>query len=83
MRTFLNRTALKISAGYFALVVLALMISARSSDLEGRALGDFVLGFPWVLAIQSDSPWGTALFVALNVVSLYVVTLIFIEMQAD
>lgn len=49
----------------------------------GQPFDDLVIGFPWVLAIQSDSTWGTALLVFLNVLSLYFVTLIFIEMQAD
>jgi hypothetical protein len=63
MRTLFNKTAAKVTGGYVVLVVLLLIVSAITSDSEGRIFDYFVIGFHWFLVVENDSIWGTALFV--------------------
>jgi hypothetical protein len=83
MRTLYNKTPMKITVDYFVLVVVLLIISNVSSDLEGRLFDYLVRGFPWVLAVMNDSKWGAALFIFLNSLTLYLVALMFVESFED
>jgi hypothetical protein len=80
MRTLYNKTPMKIVIGYFVLVIVLLIITNVRSEPEGRPFSYLVIGFPWFLAVMNDdSIWGTALFVILNSLSVYLVALIFVE----
>ena len=83
MRTLYNKTPMKITVGYIVLVVVLLVISNVRSEPEGRPFDYLVIGFPWVLAVMNDSIWGTALFVTLNSLTVYLVALIFLESFED
>jgi hypothetical protein len=83
MRTLYNKTPMKITVGYFVLIVVLLIISNVWSEPEGQPFDYLVIGFPWVLAVMNDSIWGTALFVILNSLTVYFVTLIFVETFED
>jgi hypothetical protein len=83
MRTLYNKTPMKITVGYIVLVVVLLVISNVRSEPEGRPFDYLVIGFPWVLAVMNDSIWGTALFVTLNSLTVYLVALIFVESFED
>jgi hypothetical protein len=78
MRTLYNKKAMRVTVVYALVIVGMLIWTAYSSDSEGRALPDFILGYPWVMA-TGDSPSGVMLFVALNAISLYFLILIYIE----
>jgi len=78
MRSLYNKKAMRVTVVYALLIVGLLIWTAYSSDSEGRALPDFIFGYPWVMA-TGDSPDGVMLFVALNAVSLYFLILIYIE----
>jgi hypothetical protein len=83
MRTLYNKTPMRITVGYIVLIVVLLTISNVGSDLEGRAFDYLIIGFPWVLVLSNESLWGTALFVILNSLTVYLVTLIFVESFED
>ena len=83
MRTLYSETPMRITAGYVVLIVVLLIISNVRSDSEGRIFDYLVIGFPWVLAVMNDSIWGTALFVTLNSLTVYLVALIFVESFED
>jgi hypothetical protein len=83
MRTLYNKTPIKITVGYFVLIVALLIISNVGSDSEGRLFDYLVIGFPWVLVVMKDSIWGTTLFVTLNSLTVYLVALIFFEAFED
>jgi hypothetical protein len=83
IRTLYNKIPMKITAGYIVLIVVLLIISNAESDLEGRIFDYLVIGFPWVLIVMNDSIWGTALFVILNSLTVYLVALIFVESFED
>jgi hypothetical protein len=77
MRTLYSKIAMRITTVYVVLIVVLLIISNVRSDLEGRIFDYLVIGFPWFLVIMNDSIWGTALFVILNSLTVYVVALFF------
>ncbi|MFZ3332602.1 MAG: hypothetical protein WA197_18340 [Candidatus Acidiferrales bacterium] len=79
MRTLFNQTAFKLTLGYVVLVVILLIVTCYTSDSEGRIFDYFVIGFPWILNTQNDSVLGTALFVILDSLSVYTLTLIVVE----
>jgi hypothetical protein len=70
---------MKITVGYFVLIVALLIISNVRADPEGRLFDYLVIGFPWVLLLTKESIWGTALFVILNSLTVYLLALIFVE----
>ena len=65
------------------LIGVLLIISNVRSDSEGRLFDYLVIGFPWVLVLKNESIWGTALFVILNSLTVYLVALIFVESFED
>jgi energy-coupling factor transporter transmembrane protein EcfT len=79
MRTLYHKTPMKITVGYIALVVVLLIISNVKSDSEGRIFDYLIIGFPWFRVVGNDSIGGTALFLILNSLSVYLVALIFVE----
>jgi hypothetical protein len=83
VRTLYNKTPMRITVGYVVLIVVLLIISNVGSDSEGRLFGYLVVGFPWVLVVMNDSIRGTALFVTLNSLTVYLVALIFFEAFED
>ncbi|HXN98704.1 MAG TPA: hypothetical protein VN881_06485 [Candidatus Acidoferrales bacterium] len=80
MRTFFNRTALKVTIGYIALIVILLVVSRRVSDGEGQIYDLVVIGFPWFLFIQNDSLWAIVLVVMLNALTVYAIIRLFAEL---
>jgi hypothetical protein len=83
MRTLYNKAPMRIIVGYIVLIVMMLIISNVWSEPEGRPFDYLVIGFPWVLVVMNDSIWGTALFVTLNSLTVYLVALIFFEAFED
>jgi hypothetical protein len=83
MRTLYNKTPMKITVGYFVLIVVLLIISNVWSEPEGRPFDYLVIGFPCVLVVVNDSIWGAALFIVLNSLTVYLVALIFVESFED
>jgi len=83
MRTLYNKAPMRIIVGYIVLIVMMLIISNVWSEPEGRPFDYLVIGFPWVLVVMNDSIWGTALFVILNSLTVYLVALIFVESFED
>jgi hypothetical protein len=83
MRTLYNKTPMKIAIGYFVLIVVLLIITNVRSEPEGRPFAYLIIGLPWILAAMSECIWGTALFVILNSLTVYLVALIFVETFDD
>ena len=83
MRTLYSKIPMRITAGYVVLIGVLLIISNVRSDSEGRLFDYLVIGFPWVLVLKNESIWGTALFVILNSLTVYLVALIFVESFED
>jgi hypothetical protein len=83
MRTLYNKAPMRIIVGYIVLIVMMLIISNVWSEPEGRPFDYLVIGFPWVLVVMNDSIWGTALFVTLNSLTVYLGVLIFVESFED
>ncbi len=83
MRTLCNKTPMRITVGYVVLIVVLLIISNVAADSEGRLFDYLVIGFPWVLVVMNTSIWGTALFVTLDSLTVYLVALIFVESFED
>jgi L-asparagine transporter-like permease len=83
MRTLYHKIPMRITAGYVVLIVVLLIISYAESESEGRPFDYLVLGFPWALVVMNDSILGTALVVILNSLTVYFVTLIFVESFED
>jgi hypothetical protein len=78
MRSLYNKTAMKVTVGYVIVIVGLLIWSAYTSESEGQALDQFILGYPWVMVTGGNAN-GVMLFVALNAISLYFLILIYIE----
>jgi hypothetical protein len=81
--TLYNKTPMRITVGYVVLIAVMLIISNLAADSEGRLFDYLVIGFPWVLVVMNDNIWGTALFVILNSLTVYFVTLIIVESFED
>jgi hypothetical protein len=83
MRTLYSKIPMRITAGYVVLIGVLLIISNVWSDSEGRIFGYLVIDFPWVLVLKNESIWGTALFVILTSLTVYLVAIIFVESFED